>query len=88
MIKNVYWSSCKVPIILVKYKWNFKFLNKFSKNTQTSNFTKIQPAGAELFHAEEWADMMRLTATFRCSANAPHTETLADGNVSYTLASG
>jgi len=28
------------------------FLDRFSKNTQISNFIKIRPVGAELFHAD------------------------------------
>jgi len=28
-----------------------KFLDKFPKNTQISNFMKIRPVAAELFHA-------------------------------------
>ena len=31
------------------------FLDKFSKNTQISNFMKISPVGAELFHADRRA---------------------------------
>jgi len=42
MIKNVYWSSCKVPVILIR----------FSKNTQITNFIKICIVKAELFHAD------------------------------------
>jgi len=32
------------------------FLDRFSKNTQISNFLKIRPVGAELFHAYRQTD--------------------------------
>jgi hypothetical protein len=35
-IKNVYWSSCKVPVVIVRCWWNLKFLDRFSKNTEFS----------------------------------------------------
>jgi hypothetical protein len=52
MIENVYWSSCKVICISVRFSLNFKFLNGFSKNIKISYFTKIRPVGTELFLAD------------------------------------
>jgi len=43
MIRNVYWYSCKVPVILVRFLMKFNFLDKVSKNSQLSNFKKIRP---------------------------------------------
>ena len=61
MINNVYRSSCEVPVILVRFSsWNSNFLETFSKNNQISNFMKIRPVGAELFHAERRTDMTNL----------------------------
>jgi hypothetical protein len=47
MIKNVYWSSCKVPGILVRFESRKNFLVIFSKNAQISNLM-----GTELFHVD------------------------------------
>jgi hypothetical protein len=45
------------------------FLDRFLKNTQTSNFRKICAVEAELCHAVGQTDMMKLTAVFHSFAN-------------------
>jgi hypothetical protein len=56
MTTNVYWSSCKVPVVLVVFKWKLNPLDGFSKNTQVPNFIKIWLVGADLFHVDGWTD--------------------------------
>jgi hypothetical protein len=48
----------------------------FSKYTQKSNFMKIRPVGAELFHAGGGTDTTQLTFVFRNFANAPKNSVL------------
>jgi len=47
IIINVRRSSCKVPLILVRFQWNLNFYGRLSKNTQISNIMEIRPMGAE-----------------------------------------
>lgn len=49
-------SSYKASVILVRFERNLHFVGKFSKNTYISNFTKIRPVEAELFHADDRTD--------------------------------
>jgi len=54
-----------------------EFSRQFCKNLQISNFMKIRPVGAELFHAERQSDRRmdrtKLIVAFRNFANAPKT---------------
>jgi hypothetical protein len=64
LIKNVYWSSCKVQVILVRFQWNLNFRDSFSKNIRLSNFLDVRPVGAELFHADRRTDLTKLIVRF------------------------
>jgi len=48
-----------------------KYPSHSFKNTQISNFMKICPMGAEMFHADRWMDMTKLIIALRNFANAP-----------------
>ena len=56
MIKNVYRSAGKVPVIVVRYQWKLNFLDRFSKNIKISNFMKIFWVGTKLFNAGRRTD--------------------------------
>ena len=49
LIVNVHGSSRKVSLILARFKWKLHFLDRFSKNTRVSNFTKICPFDTWVF---------------------------------------
>jgi hypothetical protein len=51
-----FWSSFKVPVIVVWFYWHLNYLDIFSKNIHLSNFMKIFPVWSELFHADGHSD--------------------------------
>jgi len=57
----------------------------FLKNTQISNFMKIHPVGAELFHAGRQTAMTKLTVTFWNTVYAPKNTTLVQSEASDTI---
>jgi hypothetical protein len=61
-------SSCKVPVFLVIFSQNLKFLTGVSKSTQISNFITIRPVAAKTFHADGHNEA---NSPFRNFANAP-----------------
>jgi len=63
MIKNVYYSSRKVPLILVRFECKFSFLDRFLKNIQIRNFMKILPMETEFIYADGRTDMTKLIAS-------------------------
>jgi hypothetical protein len=48
-----------------------EFSLQVTQNIQVSNFIKVRPMRAELFHADGQTDMMKLIVAFRNFASAP-----------------
>ena len=77
MIKNVYWSSCKVPRYhcQILMKLEFSGQKDFRKILKYQNFMKIRSGGTELSQegrqAERWTDMTKLIFTLGNFAKAP-----------------
>jgi len=96
-IKNVHWSSYKVPNIFDTFKDNEFSRKIFEKNTQIPNLMKIRLVMAELNHADWRSDRRtdrqgRLwnpkvhyraynTSSQSTSKNASHSTSLWDGGV-------
>jgi hypothetical protein len=65
-------SSCKVPFIVVGFKWNLNFLYRFLKNTQI--FYEDLSIGSRVVacgRTDRQTDMTKLKVAFRSFANAP-----------------
>jgi hypothetical protein len=88
---NVHRCSCKVPLLLSNFNETWIFSTDFrKKNPQISNFMKIRPVTAELFHGyrRTKTDMTKLIVAFRNFANAPknwHAGGLSGGLINQLL---
>ena len=71
IIINVLLSSCK---ILVRFQWDLKFLDRFSKKYPNIKIPKFLPVGAKLFHANGRTDMAKLRSAVLNSGNAPNND--------------
>ena len=54
---NVQRFIYKLPVILSDYTEPFIFSTDFKKNTEITNFIKIRPVAAEMFHADKRPDI-------------------------------
>ena len=62
----------KYPLFLYDFNDTWIFSTDFRKNPQISNFMKIRPLGAELFHADGRTDTTKLLiVAFRNFGYAP-----------------
>ena len=76
VIKNVYWSSCKVPVILLRFDWNMNFLNRFWENTEIwISWKSLLRDQSCSMQTDEWTDgqidATNLTVAFRNFEKSP-----------------
>jgi hypothetical protein len=66
MIIYMYWTSCKLPVILVKFSWNLKRVKRFSENSHIifyqypSSRSRVVPCG----RTDGQTDITKLTVAF------------------------
>jgi len=74
-IKNAYWFSYKLLVILLRFEWTLNFLDKFWKNIQIQNFMKTHPLEPSCSMQKDeqtgrQTDITKLIVAFQNFANA------------------
>ena len=64
MIKNLYWSSCKVACYACQILMKLQFSRQIFEKYSNIKFMTIRPVRAELFHEDGRTDMTKLIVPF------------------------
>ena len=70
-IKNVYCSSCNVPVILVRLQWILNFLNTLKINKCQISRKSVQWESSRSMRTDRQADTANLIPAFRNFVTAP-----------------
>ena len=86
IIRNVYWSSCKLHIILCKVLMLLEFSRQIFEKYFNIKFDENTPSGSRVVpygRTDGQTDMKKLTDFFRNFAKAPKIEWIGDHNINY-----
>jgi hypothetical protein len=87
VIKKAKWSSYKIPVILVQFKWILNFRDMFLKDTKEPNVMKIHLVNPCCsMRTDRRTDMMKLTVAFHNSAiKSKDGQLLCPRDISFTI---
>jgi hypothetical protein len=68
--KKVYWSSCQLPITLIRFFTELEFSRQIFEKCSNIKFQENPPGGSQVVSCR-WRDMTRLIVNFQNFANVP-----------------